>query len=513
MEPAEVTLAIPCYNVVETLPRVLEAVDRLDPSPERVLCVDDGSTDGTKRIIRRHDGVDLVTHDQNRGLGATLNTALLRTETAGMAKIDGDIIVEPSWLGRLCEIRSETDAALVQGRFEEELTTTADRWRENHIKPGFLDEPVYDKPINGSNILCRAASLRAVGGWDERYTRAFDDIDLFQRLIAAGFRIYYTPEIVTTHLRTDSRSDVLRAAWSYHYGSFGGDDGRLPPESAREMLLRIPELALRSAASVSRDLKDRSPELLLLSLQRPLAHLYYDIDSIRNGYSPGEVCLERELIEYGDVTVALDDEVITPWIKRLFCRGQYEREETEMVAKHLDSGADIVELGGGIGYLSCYIDSQLDGDSKQIVVEPNERLLPLIERNRSRNDAEFEIVNKAYSPHSDRLALEVSEQFWEASVAVSDDPHETVTVPGTDLSTLLEQYELSTVTLVVDIEGSEIDLIESELATLESACNLLVIEFHPTRTSENTVERATERLETASFELVDQEGTVYTYRG
>ena len=512
MEPADVTLVIPCYNVVETLGRVLESVDRLDPAPQRVICVDDGSTDGTKRIVQRHDGVELVEHEFNRGLGATLNTALLWTTTPGLAKIDGDIVVEPDWLGRLCAIRDEHDADLVQGRFEEEVTTVADRWREKHLQPGFLDESVYNKPINGSNILCRTDALRAVGGWDERYTRTFDDIDLAQRLITAGYRVYYTPDVVTTHLRTDTREDVLHAAWAYHYGSFGSDDGRLPPESIREAVLRLPEMAARSVVSINRDLRDRAPELLSISLQRPLSHLRYDLESIKNGGSSEEDCLARNEIEYGDVTVALDDDVITPWIKRQFCRGRYEWEETEMVLKYLDAGTDVVELGGGVGYLSSLIDGQISADRKQVVVEPNERLLPLIERNRAQNEATFEIVHAAYSPDEAHVMLEIPEQFWMASVSERENGAETQSVPAADLSTLLDQYDLSTVSLVVDIEGSEIELIERELDVLESTCELLIIEFHPDRTGQEAVERAKRRLESASFERIDQEGPVHTYR-
>jgi glycosyltransferase involved in cell wall biosynthesis len=101
MDPEDVTSIVPCYDTGETLPRVLSAIDALDPSPARVVCVDDGSTDGT-RVIEAHEGVELVAHAHNRGLGATLNAGLDRTETPEVAKIDADILVEPDWVGRLC---------------------------------------------------------------------------------------------------------------------------------------------------------------------------------------------------------------------------------------------------------------------------------------------------------------------------------------------------------------------------------------------------------------------------
>lgn len=288
MEPEDVTLVVPCYNVAGTLPQVLDSIECLDPPPSRVICIDDGSTDGTKEIIRSHDGVELVEHPHNKGIGATLNTGLLRTTTSGLAKVDADIVVEPDWLGKLCEACWAHDTDVVQGRFQEQPTTTADRWRERHLLPDFRDEPIFNKPINGSNILCRTEALRAVGGWDERYVRAFDDIDLFQRLIANGYRVYYTPEVVTTHLRTDTRREILRAAWAYHYDSLSRDNGRLPPRQGSEVLRRMPRMLSRTAKSVRADIQSGDLDLLWISLLRPLYHLKWDVESVRGDDIDGE---------------------------------------------------------------------------------------------------------------------------------------------------------------------------------------------------------------------------------
>lgn len=514
MKPEEVTLVVPCYNVADTLPRVLASIDHLEPPPSRVVCIDDGSTDGTEKIVRAHGSVELVAHSENRGLGAALNTALLRTETPGMAKIDADIVVERDWLGKLCTVCESHDADLVQGRFEEETTTAADRWREVHLPPRFPDRPLFNKPLNGANILCRTDALQAVGGWNERYRRAFDDIDLFERLITAGYRVYYTPDVLTTHLRTDTWEEVLRTAWAYHHDSVSSNLGRQPPERPRELVTRTPPMLARATKSIVTDIQQGNLDLLGISLLRPLYHLAFDVESVREENGEGTHCLGREQIEYGDVTLDIGDEVITPWIKRLICRGYYEHEEAELVGTYLESGSDVIELGAGIGYLSCFIDGLLDRSTTQIAVEPNEQLVSLIERNRELNDGSYELVNAAYSTREGPVELYMPDEFWGGSLLEVDDSDMTTSVEAIDLGTLFDRYDLSEVSLVVDIEGSEIELIENELDLLESRCTLLIVEFHPEMSSSSSsrVEQVQDKLTDTSFERIDRKGTVEAYR-
>jgi GT2 family glycosyltransferase len=278
MNPDDVTLVIPCYDVADTVGRTLSSVAALDPAPARVLCIDDGSTDGTRAVIESREGVELVEHEVNRGLGATLNDALDRVETPGFAKVDADVLVERDWLGRTCAAMAERDAAVVQCRFEEQVTTAADEWRDKHPSPDFPDEPRMNEPINGATVLCRTDALRDVGGWDDRFERAFDDIDLFLRLVDAGYRVYYTPSVVTTHIRTDTWREALRTAWAYHYDP---RVGRGDPRQASDALLRLPGILESARQSIVSDFRRRDLDILWISLLRPFYHVTWDVQSVR----------------------------------------------------------------------------------------------------------------------------------------------------------------------------------------------------------------------------------------
>jgi len=220
-------------------------------------------------------------------------------------------------------------------------------------------------------------------------------------------------------------------------------------------------------------------------------------------------------MEYAGIVLDLDADVLTDDIRAALREGRYERQETECVELYLDADDDVVELGGGIGYLACYVDQRLDDHRRHVVVEPNASLLPLAERHRELNDASFELVSAAYAPDGRLAELPLSEQFWEASLQQDSETARSLYTGTTDLETLLDTFDLTDVVLVVDIEGGEAGLIENELDVLLSRCRLLVVEYHyddvPLDLAE-AVRWAKGRLDTSAFELVDEKKTVAVYR-
>lgn len=50
---ADVTVVIPCFNAVDTIERALISVVSQEVIPKSIILIDDASTDGTSRIIRK----------------------------------------------------------------------------------------------------------------------------------------------------------------------------------------------------------------------------------------------------------------------------------------------------------------------------------------------------------------------------------------------------------------------------------------------------------------------------
>jgi glycosyltransferase involved in cell wall biosynthesis len=83
----KLSIIIPCFNERDTISELLEAVRRAPIEEKEIVLVDDGSTDGTRELLKSLASEDLrvIFHDHNQGKGAALRT--------GFAEATGDICI------------------------------------------------------------------------------------------------------------------------------------------------------------------------------------------------------------------------------------------------------------------------------------------------------------------------------------------------------------------------------------------------------------------------------------
>jgi len=68
-----VLIAIPVFNELKYVEQVLAKVKQFSPE---ILCVDDGSTDGTAELLARRGDIRLLRHDRNQGYGRSVIDAI-----------------------------------------------------------------------------------------------------------------------------------------------------------------------------------------------------------------------------------------------------------------------------------------------------------------------------------------------------------------------------------------------------------------------------------------------------
>jgi glycosyltransferase involved in cell wall biosynthesis len=82
----KISVVIPVFNEHETITEILGRVRRaLDARDVEIVVVDDGSTDGTREVLRSVTGIRLIEHERNQGKGAALRT--------GFASVTGDVVI------------------------------------------------------------------------------------------------------------------------------------------------------------------------------------------------------------------------------------------------------------------------------------------------------------------------------------------------------------------------------------------------------------------------------------
>jgi glycosyltransferase involved in cell wall biosynthesis len=114
----KLSIIIPCYNERATLEQLVSLVKASPVADKEIVLVDDGSTDGTREIIREkiETQVDkVVYHPQNSGKGAAIRTALQHI-TGDMVIIqDADLEYDPNEYRKLAEPVMEGKADVVFG--------------------------------------------------------------------------------------------------------------------------------------------------------------------------------------------------------------------------------------------------------------------------------------------------------------------------------------------------------------------------------------------------------------
>jgi glycosyltransferase involved in cell wall biosynthesis len=96
----QLSILMPVYNEVATVERAIGAILEADlPVSTELIVVDDGSTDGTARVLASGDWpadrVRLVSHERNRGKGAAVRTALAEARGEYTTIFDADLEYEP----------------------------------------------------------------------------------------------------------------------------------------------------------------------------------------------------------------------------------------------------------------------------------------------------------------------------------------------------------------------------------------------------------------------------------
>lgn len=88
------SIVIPVYNelnaIQKTLERVKTVLNRYPQNAYEIICIDDGSNDGTSELLTKIQGIQLCKHGINRGYGAALKTGLEKTSKEWIIILDAD---------------------------------------------------------------------------------------------------------------------------------------------------------------------------------------------------------------------------------------------------------------------------------------------------------------------------------------------------------------------------------------------------------------------------------------
>ena len=169
-----VSVVIPAYNAAETLDETLRSVRSQSHHALEIIVVDDGSTDDTGTIAKRHAAIDdrvQVVTQENAGLAAARNEGWRHAQSDLIAFLDADDLWAPAKIER--QIKALQAGGLHVGlvycwyvRIDSQSTIT--RVWEGPRSGGHVLEKILAGNFvgNGSSVLVRRQALIDANGFD-----------------------------------------------------------------------------------------------------------------------------------------------------------------------------------------------------------------------------------------------------------------------------------------------------------------------------------------------------------
>lgn len=111
------SVLIPCYNEKNTINEVLDKVLSVE-LPLEIIVVDDGSTDGTRELLRarpENSKIKIIFHEKNSGKGAAVITALSKATGDLVVIQDADLEYDPNDFKAIVDQFKDPNITVVYG--------------------------------------------------------------------------------------------------------------------------------------------------------------------------------------------------------------------------------------------------------------------------------------------------------------------------------------------------------------------------------------------------------------
>lgn len=162
----KVSVIIPIYNVEKYLRRCLDSVLAQTFTDIEIICINDGSTDGSAAILEEYAGKDSrikIVNQENQGLSITRNKGLEIAVGEYIAFADSDDFYAPAFLQTLLNTMEQTGADIVGCDFQKIYKKTDTLGQIHKIEP-----KIYP---NALDVLLHPKNFIHFNVWNKLYKR------------------------------------------------------------------------------------------------------------------------------------------------------------------------------------------------------------------------------------------------------------------------------------------------------------------------------------------------------
>ena len=212
-----ISVIVPIYNVAPYLRRCLDSLKNQTMKEIEIICIDDGSTDGSGEIVEEYKSdewpVFRIIHTENKGLSAARNRGIDEARAEYLMFVDSDDWVEAEFCRIPYGVAMEKEADMVIfGSVIEKMGRTINCQCEKHRPSGLIGEFAaheYGETVAWNKLYCKKMfnSISYPEG------RVAEDVATTHKLVHIAKRIYLLSDRLYHYcFRVDSISHTLSLA-------------------------------------------------------------------------------------------------------------------------------------------------------------------------------------------------------------------------------------------------------------------------------------------------------------
>jgi glycosyltransferase involved in cell wall biosynthesis len=193
----KLSVIIPCFNEKATIVQVINSVKAVELAHE-ILVVDDGSTDGTREVLKtlpEDPLVRVVFHDHNQGKGAAVRTGFDAARGDVFLIQDADLEYDPRDYPALLKPIEEGRSSVVYGsRFLGGPRKTMFFWNMVANRSlTFMTNILYNTILSDMETCYKVFKAEVVRGIKLRSRRFEFEPEVTAKVLKRGYRIYEVP--------------------------------------------------------------------------------------------------------------------------------------------------------------------------------------------------------------------------------------------------------------------------------------------------------------------------------
>ncbi|NEB04807.1 glycosyltransferase [Streptomyces sp. SID13726] len=219
-----VSVLVPAYNEAKCIENTVRSL-MASEHPIEVIVIDDGSGDGTARIVEAMGLPNVrVVRQLNAGKPAALNRGLANARYDIIVMMDGDTVFEPSTVRELVQPFGDARVGAVAGNAKVgNRDSLIGAWQHIEYVMGFnLDRRMYDilrcmPTIPGAVGAFRRSALERVGGMSD--DTLAEDTDITMAMHRDGWRVVYAEKARAWTEAPESVQQLWSQRYRWSYGT------------------------------------------------------------------------------------------------------------------------------------------------------------------------------------------------------------------------------------------------------------------------------------------------------